>query len=213
MSGPFAVTWLNHHSALRMSEHWQVLKDFDLIGVDGLFLKYILRKGITRTSADLLLPRVFSEFNLSVILVGGEAENLESRLTSFETKFPKLQVLGNLSGFESRVELTLEKLINKEKPDVVVLGLGSPKQDSVAMYLKESIRSSKRILIVTCGGWLDQLQHDKYYPSWAYPLRINWLIRLLREPKRLWRRYTLEPILFSLNRTLIKRLRELTNLK
>ena len=50
------------------------------------------------------------------------------------------------------------------------------------------------VLVATCGGWLDQFAGDTYYPAWAYPLRLNWLVRLAREPKRLWRRYTVDAI-------------------
>jgi hypothetical protein len=47
---------------------------------------------------------------------------------------------------------------------------------------------------MTCGGFLDQILQSNYYPAWAYPLRLNWLVRLAREPRRLWRRYTVEAV-------------------
>ena len=48
---------------------------------------------------------------------------------------------------------------------------------------------------LSCGGFLDQVLRPGYYPAWAYPLRLNWLIRLAREPRRLWRRYTVDAVL------------------
>ena len=66
----------------------------------------------------------------------------------------------------------------------------APLQDHYALAA-----TSPGVLVVTCGGWLDQFAGgEPYYPAWAYPLRLNWLVRLAREPRRLWRRYTIEAI-------------------
>lgn len=62
-------------------------------------------------------------------------------------------------------------------------------QDRYALGLKR-----RGVLVVTCGGWLDQFSGDSYYPSWAYPLRLNWLVRLAKEPRRLWGRYTVHAV-------------------
>jgi hypothetical protein len=72
---------------------------------------------------------------------------------------------------------------------IAVLGLGAPLQDHYALAT-----ASPGILVATCGGWLDQFAGDTYYPAWAYPLRLNWLVRLAREPRRLWRRYTIDAL-------------------
>ncbi len=49
-------------------------------------------------------------------------------------------------------------------------------------------------LVLTCGGFFDQIHPARYYPSWAYALRLNWAVRLAREPGRLWRRYSVEAL-------------------
>jgi exopolysaccharide biosynthesis WecB/TagA/CpsF family protein len=73
---------------------------------------------------------------------------------------------------------------------IAILGLGAPLQDHYALAA-----TSPGVLVVTCGGWLDQFAGDEsYYPAWAYPLRLNWLVRLAREPRRLWRRYTVDAV-------------------
>ena len=45
------------------------------------------------------------------------------------------------------------------------------------------------IAVITCGGYFDQVIVGDYYPAWAYPMRLNWLVRMWHEPRRLWRRY------------------------
>jgi UDP-N-acetyl-D-mannosaminuronic acid transferase (WecB/TagA/CpsF family) len=76
--------------------------------------------------------------------------------------------------------------------DVVVLGLGAPLQDSYLLDLLDNGLTGQ--LLLTCGGWIDQVSQSDYYPSYAYRLRLNWLVRVLREPARLWRRYTVEGV-------------------
>jgi N-acetylglucosaminyldiphosphoundecaprenol N-acetyl-beta-D-mannosaminyltransferase len=53
-------------------------------------------------------------------------------------------------------------------------------------------------LIMTGGGYLDHLAEAvDWYPKWIRRLRLNWLYRLWREPRRLWRRYTIELLEFA----------------
>jgi N-acetylglucosaminyldiphosphoundecaprenol N-acetyl-beta-D-mannosaminyltransferase len=48
-------------------------------------------------------------------------------------------------------------------------------------------------VIITGGSYLDQLAERRHwFPPWVIKLRIGWLYRLFREPRRLWYRYTVE---------------------
>ena len=49
-------------------------------------------------------------------------------------------------------------------------------------------------VIITGGAYLDHLTEglDTYYPAWAVRFHLCWLYRLALEPRRLWRRYTIE---------------------
>ena len=84
---------------------------------------------------------------------------------------------------------TLRGELQRAGAELVVVGLGAPLQDFYALELR-----APGMLVVTCGGWLDQFCAVSYYPSWAYPLRLNWLVRLAREPRRLWRRYSVDAL-------------------
>jgi N-acetylglucosaminyldiphosphoundecaprenol N-acetyl-beta-D-mannosaminyltransferase len=55
---------------------------------------------------------------------------------------------------------------------------------------------------MTTGSYIDHLADwdgvsASWYPRWADVLRLNWLYRLAREPRRLWRRYTIEIVQFA----------------
>jgi hypothetical protein len=85
----------------------------------------------------------------------------------------------------------LEDIVLTSQPDIVIVGMGAPRQEIVAQQIAKMLR---RGLVFTCGGFLDQIRQGNYYPAWAYPLRLNWAVRLVREPKRLWRRYTVQAL-------------------
>jgi exopolysaccharide biosynthesis WecB/TagA/CpsF family protein len=127
-------------------------------------------------------------------------------------KFPKANVLLNISGFETDI---VEQVVEASKitnPDFIILGLGARKQEQVAIAIAREIKIQNSVLIATCGGWLDQLVVPNYYPRWAYPLKLNWLVRLVREPKRLWRRYSVDVARILLALPLLRKLKSLQNI-
>jgi exopolysaccharide biosynthesis WecB/TagA/CpsF family protein len=189
-----SVTWLNHSSFLRLAPLLNRLGEFTSIGIDGTYLQLLLSAGIKRTSADQELPAFLGKKNLKVFLVGGKKEDLNNRLITFERRFPLSEVLLNIDGYSENLAETIDYHIVRMKPDLVILGLGAPLQEMICLDLMNMDSSQNNVLVVTCGGWLDQIQYQTYYPFWAYPLRLNWLVRLAREPKRLWKRYTFDAL-------------------
>ena len=73
-----------------------------------------------------------------------------------------------------------------------MVGLGAPLQDQYALQLADA--GLRGALVATCGGWLDQVTTPDYYPRFAYHAKLNWAVRLVREPRRLWRRYTVDAV-------------------
>ncbi len=189
------TTWFNHHSALESMRAAVPVQDFDLLGIDGKFLGLLLHGHVPRTSADLVLPLLLDRAGpLRIALIGSTDAVLEGVAARVEadgrhTVVIKRNGYSHLPPPEALRSLLLEACVQ-----LVILGLGSPMQDQYAIALR-----SPTMVIVTCGGWLDQFAHGTYYPVWTYALRLNWLVRLIKEPRRLWRRYTIGAVraLFS----------------
>jgi exopolysaccharide biosynthesis WecB/TagA/CpsF family protein len=79
------------------------------------------------------------------------------------------------------------KKIVMAKPQFIWLGIGSPKQVQLASWLKKHQLSA---LIICVGAAFDFVSHSKKQaPSWIRKNNLEWLFRLITEPKRLWRRY------------------------
>lgn len=186
------ITWLNHFSALVAMRAAVPVEQFDHLGLDGVLLCRLLGldSATCRTSADLVIPRVLERSRpLRVALVGSRPATLDAVVRKIEHEFGHRVVLTR-DGYDGlpRPEV-LRRELRAARAQLVVVGLGTPKQDIYALELR-----GPGMLVATCGGWLDQFAQDSYYPSWAYPLRLNWLVRLAKEPRRLWRRYTIDAV-------------------
>lgn len=184
------LTWLNHYTALQALRSGVPLDAFDFLGLDGIFLARIVRSEVSRTSADLMLPVLFQRSTgLRIALIGSTPETLRVVAEKIEGEYGHDVVLtvdgyGGLPAPE-----TLRRKLVAADVQLAIVGLGAPLQDFYALDLR-----TPGVLVATCGGWLDQFAGGNYYPAWAYPFRLNWLVRLVKEPRRLWRRYSIDAI-------------------
>lgn len=132
----------------------------------------------------------------------GGAKGVPERLAAaFITRFPGLQVAGGYSPpFQPlRLEEDVEVVnrINAARPDVVWVGLGSPKQDLWMAAHQGRLEAS---LLVGVGAAFDfYTGRVRQAPRWVMRIGLEWLFRLLQEPLRLWRRYLLGNPRFVVN--------------
>jgi exopolysaccharide biosynthesis WecB/TagA/CpsF family protein len=184
------LTWLNHFSALKALEAGVPLHHFDYVGLDGILLCRLVKTECARTSADLLLPPLLQRTRgLRIALIGSTADTLRTVAAKIETTFGHTVVLMRDGYGELPEPAVLRLELQTAGVQLAIVGLGAPKQDFYVLDI-----ATPGVLVATCGGWLDQFAGDTYYPAWAYPLRLNWLVRLVREPRRLWKRYTLDAL-------------------
>ncbi len=195
------VTWLNHWSVQQLINHGVTLEEFDMIGIDGLLMRRWLTPAVERTSADLLLPVVLGSWrDLRVMIVGGRPETLPSAIESIcgMMKGENGRLVAATPGYGSGIEeSSLRRLIQSARPNLVVVSMGPVMQERYAVEMAKCLPHG---IVFTSGGWLEQLAFPAYYPTWAYTFRVNWAIRVLREPRRLWFRYTLGAANFLLKR-------------
>ncbi len=195
------MTWLNHYSALHAD--WEALRSLDFIGIDGTLLQIMLRftgLKIVRSSADLvfpeLLPLLSSRTDRRLVLVGGGKGVAKSVMELRDDVALALDGYGGLEALRAEPRKVLVGIANP----VVILGLGAGLQDKVAVEIREKVPEAT---VLTAGGWLDQVasKGEAYFPTWAHVLRLGWFIRLVREPRRLYKRYTIDAarILWSIS--------------
>jgi exopolysaccharide biosynthesis WecB/TagA/CpsF family protein len=203
------ITWVNHYSVIQCIKFDVPIARFDAVGIDGFLLRLISGLGLGHSSADFSLPSWIENRNLNVGLVGGDKVTAAAHFADFSSAFPNASVLWSIAG-DSTYLNQVKNVIKQEPvlPDLILIGMGAPLQEKAALeifdYLK-TVSHEATPLVATCGGWLDQLGVSNYYPSWATPLRLNWLVRLCREPRRLWKRYVIFSILAVIRRGSVMR--------
>lgn len=120
---------------------------------------------------------------------------LEEKLSS---RYPGLIISGSFSPpFREVTKEEDDKIadaINRCGPDIVWVGLGSPKQD---IWMYEHRQMINAPLLVGVGAAFDFLSGSKpQAPRWIGNIGLEWLFRLAVEPNRLWRRYLIDGTLF-----------------
>jgi len=106
-------------------------------------------------------------------------------------KFPGLQVVGTYAPpfrpLNPSEEQELEAIVAQAKPDVFWVGLGSPKQEQ---FMAQYCGRLEAKLMVGVGAAFDiHSGNVKEAPPWLKATGLQWLHRLIQEPRRLWRRY------------------------
>ena len=118
----------------------------------------------------------------------GTAERLSQRLA---TRFPGLAVAGSYSPpfgpQDEAAEAEMLAMIDAAHPDIVWIGLSTPKQEHwMATYRS---RLEAPVLIGVGAAFDIHAGELRQAPSWLQERGLEWLYRLIREPRRLWRRY------------------------
>ncbi len=81
--------------------------------------------------------------------------------------------------------------INEYKPDIVMVGMGMPRQE---LWVQEHLEELPTSVIFTVGAAIDYFAGVvPKPPRWAGRVGLEWAYRLMAEPRRLWQRYLLEP--------------------
>lgn len=108
------------------------------------------------------------------------------------------EVVGCCDGYDGYAALSqcgeLVRRINEAKPDVVLVAFGNPKQEQWIIDHDEAVDAP---LMFGVGALLDFLAGEaRRAPLWVRRARLEWLFRLVCEPRRLLRRYTVDILAF-----------------
>jgi N-acetylglucosaminyldiphosphoundecaprenol N-acetyl-beta-D-mannosaminyltransferase len=178
----------------------------EIVAPDGMplvWLGRLLGRRVERVCGPDLLPALCDgsrEFGYQHFFYGG-AEGVAERLANnLQGRFPGLQVAGTYSPpFRPMTAEEDERIIaqiNRARPDFVWVGLGAPKQD-VWLATHQS-RLQAPILLAVGAAFDFHSGKLRRAPKWMQRVGLEWLFRLAKEPRRLWRRYLIGNTLFVL---------------
>jgi N-acetylglucosaminyldiphosphoundecaprenol N-acetyl-beta-D-mannosaminyltransferase len=135
----------------------------------------------------------------SVFLLGGNPGTAEAAADELASRAPGLRVAGTLCppfGFERdpAAMAAIEDALRVAAPDVVFVGLGFPKQERLIVELRERLADA---WFVSCGISFSFVAGEIHRaPRIVQRLGLEWLHRMVQEPKRLCRRYLLQGLPF-----------------
>lgn len=179
----------------------------DAVIIDGFPLKLLLQIG-TRKAKEFADTRVGScdwilELEKSgpievrrIAVIGASPESNLAVVERFSATMPHASVRG-WDGYEGVSKLIIDDFdeLAQFEPDLVLLGLGMPKQEIVLDFYYDRLPTA---IYATVGGALDQLSgFQKMPPRMLGNFGVEWLFRLLRDPRRLAFRYLVEPMILA----------------
>ncbi|MEM8781449.1 MAG: WecB/TagA/CpsF family glycosyltransferase [Planctomycetota bacterium] len=196
--------------ATRDDEFRTMLERADAVVADGMPIVWAARLAGTplpeRVAGSTMTTDVAAtaaERGRSVFLLGGNPGVAEAARAVLEADYPGLRVVGTHCpplGFErSESEMAaLRDALKATEPDLVLVALGSPKQEKLIRDLRSAgvLPGAWRIGV---GITLSFLAGDvSRAPAWMQRIGMEWIHRLTQEPKRLFRRYLIEGVPFAL---------------
>ncbi len=199
----------DHMMTLQTDEMFQkVYDEADLILTDGKPLMWIAKFYKTpikeKISGSDLFPRLceMSAKEGYTMFFLGAAEGVAAKAKeNLEKKYEGLNVVGTYSppfGFE-KDEQELNKIINMVReahPDILIVGLGAPKQEKFAYTYRDRLQVPVSLGL---GASIDfEAGNIKRAPKWMSDVGLEWFYRMIKDPKRLVKRYLKDFKIFSL---------------
>ena len=183
---------------LRNSEYVGLLSCIDWVQCDGIGMVLAARwtKGLqvqraTFDQTSLAAP-VFHwavANNRPLMLVGGQVGVADQAAEVLKASFSGLDIAATFSGYQDSPD-NAQAFALKHPNMIVICGMGAPLQEAFLIDLKNGGWPG---IGFTCGGFLDQLSSGlDYFPAWVNRFHLRFLYRLLKEPRRLWRRYLID---------------------
>lgn len=168
----------------------------DGIGIDVAALLIHRKRFKENLNGTDFLPYLFklSHRPLRVYMLGAKPEAL-NKAVDYVTQQLGQAVVGSRDGYLGANDPELPSAINAVRPDVILVALGNPIQEEWILNNRDAITTG---LIVGVGALFDFWAGDKpRAPRYLQKMRLEWLFRLMLEPRRLMRRYTLDIISFA----------------
>lgn len=173
----------------------QAYNNSDLINIDGMSVVWALRFLGYNVPERVACPDLADDIlemaeknNFSVFLFGAKETNLLLCKKKLLGRFPNLIIAGILNGYyKENEELSIVAKINNAKPDILLLGMPSPRKE---LFVEKYRKNLNVKYIFGVGGLFDIISGlKKRAPQWIQNIGMEWGYRFAQEPNRMWRRY------------------------
>jgi len=202
------VCFCNVHTAImarRDSKYRNILNNAFLCSPDGKPIYWIGRLKGQSTVQQVAGPDFFEDcfaasekLGLKHYLYGGKPDVLECLVQKLQRRYPKAVLVGWESPpfrpLTADEEQKMLGRIQEAKPDLIWVGLGAPKQE---LWMERHAKSLQPSVLLGVGAAFDfYAEAVTRAPVWMRRSGLEWLHRLIQDPKRLFYRYAVTNTLF-----------------
>lgn len=182
-----------------------LLQEADMSIADGMPIVWAARAlGVSfeeRVAGSDLIPLLAeraAQKDYSIYLLGAGTGIAQKAADVLQEKHPNLRIVGVHSPpYSSVLEMDSAILadIRAAKPDILLVAFGNPKQEKWIGMHRHALGVP---VMVGVGATLDFIAgYRDRAPHWMRGVGLEWLYRLLKEPRRLWRRYVVDLFVFA----------------
>lgn len=188
-------------------EFLKILNEADIVTPDGIGI--VIASKITQqdinervTGFDLVInllqARNVERKKTTVYALGAKEDVIKLAMRNLRQRFSEIEFIGYHHGYfesNSKEEEAIVKDIQSKEPDILLVGLGSPRQEEFIYKYKSNLNAK---ISIGCGGTFDVLSGKiKRAPKFMQKIGLEWFYRLLKEPKRLKRQLVIPKFLFK----------------
>ena len=183
-------------TALETPEYEAVLRSMTLLN-DGIGIEMAARwlsgRGFpANLNGTDFIPHLLDTIRvpLRIYLLGAKEEQLQMAARHIKNSYPSHTVVGTRNGYFEPEDIDgVCAAISAAQPDLLLVAMGNPRQEQFIVANREKIGATVTIGV---GALLDFLSGTVLRaPDWVRALGLEWLFRLIQEPKRLFRRYVI----------------------
>ena len=183
--------------ALQDEEYREIINTSRLVTNDGIgislaakILGVRLRGRVTGAGLVGRFAEMSANKGYKIFILGASPGIAQKAADKLSEKHPKANFVGTHHGFykfDSEEEEEILENIKELKPDMILLAFGAPKEEK---WLKQHLKKLDIPIGVGVGAGIDFAAGEQIRaPQWIRKLGVEWLFRLLTQPKRLWKRY------------------------
>lgn len=173
----------------------RALAQADLVTADGMSVVWAsralgrpLKQRVTGIDLFERLVEHAASAGLSVYFLGAREEAVRRLVERLTSRHPSLRLAGYRDGyFQPSESSAIAETIKQSKADLLFVAMGSPAQE---YWIASNLARTGARFALGVGGSFNHLSGlARRAPAWMQRAGFEWLYRLLREPRRLWRRY------------------------
>lgn len=173
----------------------QIVNSCGIINADGAsvvlaskFLKKPLPERVAGVDLMQSLVALSEDKGYKIYLLGAKQAVVEETASVLAKKHPNLKIAGIHNGyFQESDWMDISKELKNAKPDFVFVGITSPIKEYLIEYLQND---GNNCVFMGVGGSFDVISGKiPRAPLWMQKMNLEWLFRVIQEPKRLFKRY------------------------